>query len=306
MLVLIAGVTGNLGLKLVDALHAHGHQVRGLARNQSKIDAAHMEKLHSFVEIKTYYDIEAIDRGCSGVDAVICAYEGIAELHLDGQLILLRAAERAGVQRFVAASWSCDSRNINLGVHQSYDPGLCFRQQAQLSSKIKPIYIFTGALAEVFFSVPGHGTFSPAHNGVWDPENKSMDVWGTGDEKWDMTTERDAAEFAAVLLGREDATEGGFFTLCSFQYSPKEIAKIYEEVRGTKVAKKMKGSLEELRQKALTARSQGPYGEYFSYIGLFYQLYQLDGTIALGDLDNERIGVKTTGLKEFLQANPAL
>lgn len=47
---------------------------------------------------RNHYDIAALERAVDGVDAVVCAYAGLPELALEGQLLLLRAAERAGVK----------------------------------------------------------------------------------------------------------------------------------------------------------------------------------------------------------------
>lgn len=172
MLVLIAGVTGNLGQKLVKSLLSRGHQVRGLGRSPSKLDNNVQSSLESFVQSQNYYDISALDKACAGADAVICAYMGMPELQLEGQLLLLRAAERAGVKRFVAAAWNYDWRKMSFGQHESYDMYLPFRRMVEFTSEIRPIYILTGVLAEVLFSVPGHGDFSPSNKGVWEPTKK--------------------------------------------------------------------------------------------------------------------------------------
>ena len=104
MLILIAGITGNIGHHAARYGLEKGHQIRGLARSPDKLDLALRAKLESFVVSKTYYDIPALDKATSGVDAVICAYGGLPELHLDGQLLLFRATERAGVK---ASRWHC-------------------------------------------------------------------------------------------------------------------------------------------------------------------------------------------------------
>ncbi|UPK95268.1 hypothetical protein LCI18_006203 [Fusarium solani-melongenae] len=291
MLVLVPGVTGNIGLHLIDSLVSRGHQVRGLGRSPAKLTDEQRSKLESFVEIQNYYDVEALDKGCAGVDAIICAYAG---------------TPRAGITRFLAASWNCDWRELRLGMHQSYDACIAFYQQAKLTSTIKPIWILTGGLTEVYFSVPGHGNFSPAYNGPWDPENKTVDIWGTGDETWDLTTEKDAAEFSAEVIQRDDAPEGGFWELHSGAYSPKELARIYKEVRGVEIAHKYRGSLEDLRKLAYSLRSQKAYNDYYSFIGLFYQLFQLDGTYSLKNIDNHKLNVKTTSMEEFLRQNPQI
>ncbi|EWY89815.1 hypothetical protein FOYG_07469 [Fusarium oxysporum NRRL 32931] len=120
MLVLVAGATGNLGQMLIDSLYSCGHQ------------------LECFVQSEPYYDVPAIESACKGVDAVICAYTGMRESSLDGQLLLFRAVERVGIKK---------------------------------------------VLAEVLFSLPGHGGFSPANNSAWDPKRKAMEIWGTGKDK---------------------------------------------------------------------------------------------------------------------------
>lgn len=101
MLILIPGVTGNLGQHLARAALDRDHQVRGLGRSPNKIDSTLQSKLESFVSMASYYDVQAIDTACHKVDAIVVAYSGKPELQLEGQLILLRAAERAGIEVYV-------------------------------------------------------------------------------------------------------------------------------------------------------------------------------------------------------------
>ncbi|EIT81921.1 NAD dependent epimerase/dehydratase, putative [Aspergillus oryzae 3.042] len=102
MLVLVAGVTGNLGSRMIDSFISRGHQVRGLGRNPSKLPSELRQKLENFVEVSSSVDVTGLEKACHGVDAVVCAYQGHPELVVEGQLLLLRAAERMGVKRFVA------------------------------------------------------------------------------------------------------------------------------------------------------------------------------------------------------------
>ena len=306
MLVLVAGATGNVGQNLVASLLSRGHRVRALGRNPSKLNTSLRSHLENFVHSEAYYDVPALDRACKGVDAVICAYAGMPELQVEGQLLLLHAAERAGAKTFVSASWTYDWREMKLGVHESYDPYISFRNQAEYTSDLMPVYLFVGVLAETLFSLAGHGDFSPANNGVWDPNRKLMEIWGTGDEIYHWTTERDVAEFTAAIIERDDASKGGFWTACSGSNTLKELATTYGQVRGCEVHIEKKGTVDELREKALEARSQGSRRHFWPYIGWFYQLHTVDGTWTLGKLDNEKLGVETTTLEQFLQQNPEL
>ncbi|KAI1426645.1 NAD(P)-binding protein [Xylaria sp. FL1777] len=306
MLVLVAGATGNIGQKIVESLLRRGHQVRALARNPEKLSAATIAQLEKFVKSSTYYDVPAIEAACAGVDAVICAYNGTPELQVEGQLFLLRAAERSGAHIYVSASWNCDWRRQALGDHESYDPYHCFRRLAELTSTVRPHFIFSGILAEVLFSAPGRVSFSPENHGVWDHEGKRVEIWGDADYKWQWTSEADAAEFAAAIVERQDAVDGGFWTVCSGYDSLEDIARIYGQVRGVPVKAERAGSVEELREKALAGRARSHPTTMWDYIGYFYVLFMIDGTWAPGPFDNDRLGVKGTPLQEYLKQNPEL
>ncbi|KAF1850767.1 NAD(P)-binding protein [Cucurbitaria berberidis CBS 394.84] len=309
MLVLVAGATGNLGQKLVTSLLKHGHQVRGLGRSPSKLDAHLASQLESFVESTAYHDIPALDKACAGADAVICAYLGFPELHLEGQLLLFRAAERANVKRFVAASWCYDWRRMSLGQQDSYDPDISFRHHVEISSSLKPIWIFTGVLAEVLFSAPGRVDFTPRSNGAWDSKGRVAEVWGNPATKFAWTSEADAAEFTAAIVSLPETSPlygEQFFKLTSGIDGFADIARVYGEVRGCEITIKQMGSVEDLRKKAYEARDKGDRARWWEYIMFFYTLHMLDGTWAMGELDNERVGVKGTSLREFLEAHPDL
>ncbi|OTA81643.1 hypothetical protein M434DRAFT_17301 [Hypoxylon sp. CO27-5] len=303
MLVLVAGVTGNLGQKLIASLTNRGHHVRGLGRNPEKLGEK-LDALERFETLSGYDDIPALNRACAGVDAIICAYGMDPCLQLDGQLLLLRAAERAGVNVFVAGSWNGDWSKLDLGKHEAYDAYVAFRHHAEMSSPIKPIYVYIGIFAETLFSVYGHGHVGPDMPLVWDPSTKTVNVWGSGHTTWFWTTERDAAEFTAEIVQRDDASQGGFWNVCSGARSLRQIAETYQHVRGTDVKVNVKGTIDELENKALTARKNGDKRNFHLYTGLFYQLYASDGTLLFRKLDNDKLRVTGTSLTRFLEENP--
>ncbi len=107
---MVAGITGNIGKQVARASLERGHQIRGLGRSPKKLDPEIHSGLESFVESKTYYDVSALEQAVKAVDAVVCTYGGLPELALDGQLLLLRAAERAGVK----VGTSCQAQSISL------------------------------------------------------------------------------------------------------------------------------------------------------------------------------------------------
>ncbi|KEY74886.1 hypothetical protein S7711_09962 [Stachybotrys chartarum IBT 7711] len=306
MLVLLAGATGSLGKQLIASFLKRNHQVRVIARNRSKLNEATLSQLEGFVQSKSYYDIEALDRACSGVDAVVCVYNGAPELQVDGQLLLVRAAERAGVRRYVASTWGGDFCELQLGDIDSYDGHLSFLKQVEKTSGIRPNYIFTGVLGEVMLTAKDTMDYSTKNHGPWDPDGKRMEIWGTGDEPWQWTCERDAAEFTAEIILRDGAEDGGHWRVCSGSHSLRQIAAVYEKMRGVPVALEFLGSVDELSSRAYEARRQGSPRNMWTYLGWFYYLFIVNGTFFMEELDNDRFDVKTTSLEEFIEENPQI
>lgn len=258
MLILIAGITGNIGR------HALGHSVRGLSRTPDKLDKTLFDRLESFIESTSWYDSVALDRACDGVDAVICAYAGLPELHLEGQLLLLRAAERASVKRFMAASHNNDWRKIPIGDVPIYDPARMFHIQAALSSSIKPLHIFSGTFLDVLFGGPGQGNFTPDVGGIWDPIKRELHYWGEGNEEWCFTTEEDGGKWAVDFVTSTLAEQGGFISICSMRLSLLELRKIYENSRGSSIKVVREGSFEDLEALIARKKAQGkPWIDWF-------------------------------------------
>ncbi|QKX64662.1 uncharacterized protein TRUGW13939_11838 [Talaromyces rugulosus] len=285
MLFLIVGISGNLGLKLADALIRRGHQVRGASRSKSSVPEKDLVRLESFYQTKSWCDADTLRQAVRGVDTVICAYTPIPCLALEAELLLVRIMEEEG--RFVPSAWNLDWSQLEWGQVPYYDVFLALKRQLELSSTVKPLYIFVGILCEVFFSVPDHGGFAPANQGVWDPAPKRAVVWGSGHEKWQITTEYDAAEFTAELI-QDLSNETGIYRFCSFEKSTREMAEAYERARGVKVTIDTAGSLEDLKVTARNTVEKLGLQRFWEWMGYFYQIYQLNGTFHMKNLDNDR------------------
>ena len=98
MLILVYGITGLVGHAVAKAALKAGHQVRGTSRNPDKLDKDVADRLTDFVKLNDIYDIPALDKAVKGVDAIISASYYSPSAIVDGQTLLLRAAERAGVK----------------------------------------------------------------------------------------------------------------------------------------------------------------------------------------------------------------
>ncbi|MCJ1472595.1 hypothetical protein MMC13_001244 [Lambiella insularis] len=305
MLILIAGVTGNIGFHAAQHALAVGHQVRGLGRSPDKLDRSLRKQLESFVDSSSYFDIAALDRAVHGADAVICAYGGLPELHLDAQLLLFRAAERAGVKRYLAAGWNYDWRKIQFESEPIYDSIRMFHSQVSITSQIKPIHIFSGILVDVFFNRGGDKGFLPKDCGVWDPRKKSMEIWGTGKEKWFFTTEEDAGKYGVEVVTSADAEKGGFVSVCSFSNSLEEIKAIYEKVRSVTVTVNRNGTADDLYRLSAEGKNKDGRPGFWNWHRYEFHANCVSGVWNLEDLQNDNFPrVKATSLEEYLKTNP--
>jgi NAD(P)-dependent dehydrogenase (short-subunit alcohol dehydrogenase family) len=271
MLVLINGVTGTIGAAVARALLARGHRVRGLGRSADRLPDALSSQLESFIAATSWYDASAHDLACAGVDAVVNASAALPHLMLDGQLLLLRAAERAGVAVFVAAAWNYNWTKVPLGYHEAYSHLIMFKEQAELSSPIKPIYVFTGVLAEYWFRSGAHMNNVPASAG-WDPAGGRGAYSGDGSLRHQFTTVADAAEYTAELVVAPGAADGGCFEVMSFGADVWEMKDTYERVTGKAMELSRAGDLEAVPDMALAGRRAGEKNKYFDYIGKVYAL----------------------------------
>ncbi|VUC28457.1 unnamed protein product [Clonostachys rosea] len=256
MLLLIIGITGDLGQRLAREAMARGVQVRGLSRNPDKLKPEISENLESFVCSYAYNDISALDKAMAGVDAVICAYTTDSILYLDGNLAVLRATERAGVKIFFASSFTNDWTNIQRGDFPLYDPLISFVDQAELTSSVNPIYIINGTFAEWLFHEPTDGPIKRTY-------------YGRADEfKASWTTMDDAAAYTIeILLHNPDVQEGrgGVFHIRSGEHTLREQAEIFQNITGKKLELINGGDLKNAEE-ALEAARKKDHRDLWGYL----------------------------------------
>jgi len=121
---------------------------------------------------------------------------------LDGQKTLIDACIEEKVPRYIASDWSLDFRGLKLGDHPSKDPMKlvqAYLEEKESEGKIKGVHILNGAFMEVIWAPFG---------GRVNVKDDSFSYYGTGDEKIEMTTYEDAANFTAEVA--LDPTANGF------------------------------------------------------------------------------------------------
>jgi hypothetical protein len=129
-------------------------------------------------------------------------------------------------------SWNTNWEDMPLGVLESYDPMICFAQQALLTSSIKPLYTFYDVLAMTLFGVPGAGSLEgDASLGIRKEGGERVtNVIGAGATPTPFSMEDDVADFSIALTTISES-ENGYFRFCSDDFSLLDLVAMYEEVR---------------------------------------------------------------------------
>ena len=111
--VLLAGVTGSLGIEVARLLHTRGHQVRGLIRDEARLPAGLMlTSKHvgdALIPDTLSGAMHGLDCVFSCLGASVSAEPGagsraFTSVDTPANLALLEEAQRAGVKRFVYVS----------------------------------------------------------------------------------------------------------------------------------------------------------------------------------------------------------
>ncbi|KAK8926974.1 hypothetical protein H634G_02057 [Metarhizium anisopliae BRIP 53293] len=312
MLILIPGVTGNLGHHLAKAALHRGHKVRGMGRTPDKLDSNIRPQLESFVVERRGVD-PGYDEACKDVDAIIVAWAPKAELIVDAQLKLLRAAERAGIKRFHASSWNLDWEHFPLGEIETYDSMLVFATHARLTSTIRPTYSLVGILANTLFGVPGAGAME-GENAIWARNTdgtRLVRVMGDGNARLNYCSESDAANFSVALITGDYGETGGFNRFCSDSFTFHELAAAFEKVRGGKVDVTQVMGLDECERqwrgmRAESLRKGELRQKWPEFIGLQYAWYTFGGSSvsAFEPVDAAKCpDVKRTSIVDYIREN---
>lgn len=192
-MVLVVGATGLVGIAVCRKLVERGESVRALVRSTSsreKVDALRAAGVELFTgDLK---DAASLESACQGVDAIVSTAsstlsrqdgDSIASVDAEGQLNLVNAAKRAGVDRFVFVSFRRPA-GVSFPLSEAKE---------QVESAIQSMN-FTVVQASWFMEV----WLSPAMG--FDYANATARIYGPGTSPVSWVSFLDVAEFCAVSL----------------------------------------------------------------------------------------------------------
>ena len=293
-IILVAGATGNLGERIINALLARGAEVRAVVRSGCDVEKLNkLEKLGVKIFTVNMSNVEEISNACIGVFCVVSALQGLHEVIVDTQRVLLDAAISAGVPRFIPSDYSIDFTKFPPGENRNLDLRRDFHKYLDKTS-ISATTIFNGAFAElltgqmplIFFKL------------------KRILYWGNADQRMDFTTMDDTAAFTANAA--LDPSTPRILRIAGDQVSARELTTVMSEVTGKKFRLFRAGGLGMLGALIKVARTVAP-GEkeaYPAWQGMQYMRNMFEGLAKLEPLDNDRYpNMHWTTLRDVLLAH---
>jgi hypothetical protein len=248
-IILVAGGTGNLGGRVINALLDRGAEVRVVVRASSDIEKINkLKKLGVKVSKVNMSSAEEMLQACSGVSCIVSTLQGLHDVIVDIQKALLDAAIAAGVPRFIPSDYSTDFTKLPAGENRNFDLRKEFHKCLD-KSPISATSIFNGAFAEILTNSP-----------MLDLKKKSVGYLGeSADWHMDFTTMDDTAAFTADAA--LDSNTPGILGIASFQISPNELLAL--ATKATKSTFKLipMGSLDRFAEYIERERAGNPAGE---------------------------------------------
>ncbi len=293
--IVVAGATGNLGGRIVRALLERGASVRALVRQGTARDR--LDRLQGLGIAVVSADLSGASQvtpACSGASCVVSALQGLRDVIMDAQTVLIEAAIKANVPRFIPSDYSIDFTKFPPGENRNLDLRRDFHKRLDKSS-ISATTIFTGAFADMLTGQMPLILF----------KRKRVLYWGDADQRMDFTTIDDTAAFTASAA--LDPSTPRFLRIAGDQLSARELTAVVSEVTGTEFRLFRAGGLGMLGTLIKVARTLAP-GErelYPAWQGMQYMRNMFDGRAKLEPLDNDRYpGIRWTTARDVLSARP--
>ena len=291
--VVLAGAAGDLGTRIAKALIGRGADVRALVRTDaSAADNARLTALGLTLAPADVTRVTSVAAALGGAACVVSALNGVRDVILDRQTVLLEAAVEAGVPRFISSDYSLDFTKTPPGYNRNLD----LRREFMARADQVPIRV-TSVLNGAFMDMLG------AEMPIIQPRIRRVLYWADADQPLDFTTKDDTAAFTAAAA--LDDTTPRILRIASATLSAKGLATTMSDVTGKRYHTLRGGGLGSLSTVIRVAKRVAPgTGEAFpAWQGMQYMRDMFSGYGQLEPLDNDRYpDVRWTSVREQLAA----
>ncbi len=295
-IIVLAGAAGDLGARIAKALVGRNAAVRALVRND--VPAADRNRLSALgltVTPADIGDVRSVAGACEGAACVVSALNGLHEIIINRQGVLLDAAVRAGVPRFISSDYSADFTRTEPGSNRNFD----LRREFMARADRAPIRV-TSILNGAFMDMLG------ADVPIIQPAIRRVLYWSSADQLLDFTIKNDVADYTAAAALDEAAPR--ILRIAGDSVSARGIAQTMTELTGKQYRTLWAGSIGSLGVMIRLARVVAPQPDavFPAWQGLQYVRDMFGGRAKLHPLDNGRYpGLRWTSVREHLAAGLA-
>jgi nucleoside-diphosphate-sugar epimerase len=290
-IILVAGATGNIGLRIVRALVREGAEIRVLVRSNTPADKLAALQLPNVTIIElNQWSFKELKNACTDVACVVSALAGLREVIIDAQKLLLDAAIAAGVLRFIPSDYSLDFTKFKHGENRNLDWRREFHTYLN-NLPIRSTSVFNGAFAELLTTDMPMILF----------KQKMILYWGNADYRWGFTTmDNTAAYTAKVAL---DPAAPRYLVIAGDQISPREVHAMMSELTGQKFrlfrpgGKGLLGAIIRITRKLAPGKNE----LYPAWQGMQYMHNMIDERSKIAKLHNDRYqGLQWTNVRTVI------
>ena len=292
-IIALAGASGDLGFRIAQALSVRGAHVRSLVRpDASAEERSRLETLGLELAEADPHDRDALAAALAGAACVVSALNGLREVIVDRQTVLLDAAAQAGVPRFVPSDYSLDFTKTLPGGNRNLD----LRREFMARADRAPLRV-TSVLNGAFMDMLG------AEMPVIQPGISRVLYWADAAQPLDFTTKDDVAAFTAAAALDDAAPR--FLRIAGEALSAEELAAAMSDVTGRRYRTLYAGSAGLLGVMIGVAKRAAPSPDetFPAWQGMQYMRDMFSGRGKLEPLDNGRYAdVRWTPVREQLAA----
>ena len=295
-IIVLAGAGGDLGTRIAKALVGRGTAVRALVRaDAAPADRDRLAGLGVTVAPADAANTDSVAAACSGAECVVSALNGLHRVIVGRQGVLLDAAVRAGVPRFISSDYSADFTRTEPGGNRNFD----LRREFMARADRAPIRV-TSILNGAFMDMLG------AEMPIIQSAVRRVLYWSSADQLLDFTIKDDVAAYTATAALDDAAPR--ILRIAGDSVSARDIAQVMTEVTRKRYRTLWAGSIGSLGVMIRLAKTVAPQPDatFPAWQGLQYVRDMFGGRAKLHLLDNGRYpGLRWTSVREHLAAGLA-
>ncbi len=276
--IVLAGAAGDLGTRIARALLTRGAVVRALVRTDASAeDNDRLTALGVTLAPTDVTRVISVAAACEGSACVVSALNGLHDVILDRQSVLLDGAVKAGVPRFISSDYSLDFTKTQPGDNRNLD----LRREFMARADHAPIKV-TSVLNGAFMDMLG------AEMPIIQPRIRRVLYWGDADQLLDFTTKDDVATYTAAAA--LDDTAPRILRIASATLNAKGLAAAMSDVTSERYRTLRAGSVGSLGVLIRVAKrvAPGPGEAFPAWQGMQYMRDMFSGRGQLEPLDNDR------------------